>query len=68
MGNHDYEDINKTGIDYLNYFPFLSKLYGNTSGKSKYYDIKLGPCHFFILDIFKKRCFLINGILSKNNF
>ena len=50
MGNHDYEDINKTGIDYLNYFPFLSKLYGNTSGKSKYYDIKLGPCHFFILD------------------
>ena len=50
MGNHDYDDINKTGIDHLNYFPFLSKLYGNTSGKSKYYDIKLGPCHFFILD------------------
>lgn len=50
MGNHDYEDEFKTGIDYLNYFPFLSRLYGNTSGKSKYYDIKIGPCHFFILD------------------
>ena len=50
MGNHDYDDIDRTGIDYLNYFPFLSRLYDNTSNKSKYYDIKIDDCHFFVLD------------------
>ena len=50
MGNHDYDDENRTGQEFLTYFSFLGKLLGNTSNQKKYYDFKIYNCHFFILD------------------
>lgn len=50
MGNHDYDDSLGFGFDYLNYFRHLQKLEDNSSKSSKYYEVKIGDSHFFILD------------------
>lgn len=50
LGNHDYDDADGTGNEFLQYFSFLKNIKGNTSGKEKYYDFKIKNCHFFVLD------------------
>lgn len=50
LGNHDYDDPRKFGEGYLQFFNNLNYIKNNSSSSKKYYDIKLGPCHFFILD------------------
>lgn len=50
LGNHDYDDSDGTGNEFLQYFSFLKNIKGNTSGKQKYYDFKIKNCHFFVLD------------------
>lgn len=49
MGNHDY-DVDEYGTDYLRFFKQLNNLTNNSSQSRKYYEVKIGPCHFFILD------------------
>ena len=51
MGNHDYKDGDGVTA-YVNYFdiPGAGAISSNTSGTELYYDILLGPVHFFALD------------------
>jgi hypothetical protein len=50
LGNHDYYDSLRYGEGYLQFFNNLNYIKDNTSSSKKYYDIQIGPCHFFILD------------------
>lgn len=50
LGNHDYDDPNRDGSEFLQYFKFLNKIEDNTSNSNKYYDFKIKDCHFFVLD------------------
>ena len=56
LGASDYGYVSgagynyNSGVEYLNNFPQLDSLVGNTSSSKKYYDIIIGDCHFFILD------------------
>jgi alpha-tubulin suppressor-like RCC1 family protein len=56
LGASDYGYVSgagynsNSGVEYLNNFPQLNSLVGNTSSSKKYYDIIIGDCHFFILD------------------
>jgi hypothetical protein len=55
LGNHDYDVTNpatesRIASPFLSYFSLLNKIINNTSNNSKYYDFRIGPIHFFILD------------------
>lgn len=50
LGNHDYDDPGGFGEGYLQFFNNLNYIQNNSSNNKKYYDIIIGPCHFFILD------------------
>lgn len=80
MGDRDYDDVDGFGQTYLTYFNnILNNLIKNSSSSKKYYEVKIGPCHFFILDSDpitggSSRCGLISegagkgeSILSKHN-
>jgi hypothetical protein len=53
LGNHDY-DSNvgqpRIGTSFLNYFTILNRVINSTSNNPKYYDFRIGPIHFFILN------------------
>ncbi|MGH2570322.1 MAG: choice-of-anchor D domain-containing protein, partial [bacterium] len=51
LGNHDYDDGGGVNA-YLNYFtlPGAGIQTTNTSGTETYYDVVIGPVHFFALD------------------
>jgi hypothetical protein len=51
LGNHDYSDGNGQS-EYLNYFtlPGAGIPSSNSSGNERYYDVVMGPVHFFVLD------------------
>jgi tartrate-resistant acid phosphatase type 5 len=48
LGNHDFTDA---GLEnYLAYFDLPGAGYRSTSGNERYYDVVLGPVHWFIVD------------------
>jgi hypothetical protein len=51
LGEKDYDGVDGFGDIYLSYFNLiLNNLIKNTSNSRKYYELKIGPCHFFVLD------------------
>ena len=50
LGNHDYDDQYGAALEYLNYFRHLQKMDDNSSKSDRFYEVKIGESHFFILD------------------
>ena len=48
LGNHDYTDV---GIDeYLDFFTLPGAGYASSSGNERYYDVVLGPIHWYLVN------------------